>query len=111
MVDRFSGFAMVGVPFVAIKYKAFSGFWFRYGGSPSIISERHIKGTSRQSVRVPDVKAKMLTDRHDSQGPDIDLVSVFLPGYDLRSHPVGSSNHGCAFGVTLGDLCTEPEVG
>ena len=40
MVDKFSGFAIVGVPFVAIKYNAFSGFWFRYGGSPSIISGR-----------------------------------------------------------------------
>ena len=31
---------MVGVPFVAIRYSAFNGFWFRYGGSPSIISTR-----------------------------------------------------------------------
>ena len=49
MVDRFSGFAIVGVPFVAIRYNAFNGFWFRYGGSPSIISVRkcHIKSTSQ----------------------------------------------------------------
>ena len=58
MVDKFSGFAIVGVPFVAIRYNAFSGFWFRYGGSPSIISETHIKGTGRRSVQVPDVKMK-----------------------------------------------------
>src|SRR6185312_5161010 len=36
--DNFSGFFNVGVPFVAIRYSAFSGSSSRYGGSFSIIS-------------------------------------------------------------------------
>ena len=35
-----SGFFNVGVPFVAMRYNAFKGFWFKYGGSPSIISAK-----------------------------------------------------------------------
>jgi len=104
MVDRFSGFAIVGVPFVAIRYNAFSGFWFRYGGSPSIISARERRGTTQVDDEFGcsmSKKLQFLTNCHNSQRPNVNLVSVLLPSYNLRSHPVGGSDHGGAFGVAL----------
>jgi hypothetical protein len=54
---------------------------------------------------------QLLTDCHDSQGPNVDLVSVLLPSHNFWSHPVGGSYHGRALGVALGDLSTESEIG
>jgi len=54
----------------------------------------------------------LLTYSHDTQAPDVNLWSVFLPRNDFGSHPVRSPNHRRSFRLRwIGNLRTEPEIG
>jgi hypothetical protein len=48
---------------------------------------------------------------HDTEGPDVNLVTVLLLLDDLGRHPVGGSDHGRALGALFGELGTETEIG
>lgn len=48
---------------------------------------------------------------HDTQRPDIHFRAIGFPCDHLRSHPIGSPNHGAAFALLWGDLSTKTKVG
>ena len=50
-------------------------------------------------------------DGHDTQGPDIDLGTVFLLLDDFWSHPVRSTYHGGTLVAGVGQLGTETKIG
>ena len=50
-------------------------------------------------------------DGHDTQRPDIDLVSVFLLLDNLWGHPVRGSDHSRTLASLLSELSTETEIG
>lgn len=50
-------------------------------------------------------------DSHDTQRPDIDLVTIlFLLDY-LGRHPVWGSDHRCTLAALLGELGAEAKIG
>lgn len=50
-------------------------------------------------------------DGHDAERPDVDFGAVFFLLDDFGGHPVGSADHGGAFGALLGEFGAEAEVG
>lgn len=50
-------------------------------------------------------------NRHDTKGPDIDLVAVFFLLDNLGRHPVGCADHSGTLGSLLCELGAESEIG
>ena len=48
---------------------------------------------------------------HDAEGPHVDFGAVFFLLDDFGGHPVGSADHGGAFGFLVGQFGAETEVG
>ena len=50
-------------------------------------------------------------DRHDTEGPDINLGAILLLLHNLRGHPVGGANHGSTLRFVRGELSAKSEIG
>lgn len=104
-----SGCFSLGVPFVAIKYRA---YW-KIVSLPAVRHRNWKKRVSDLKWLLVEVRGFSLNhlDGHNTQAPDIHLRAIVFLLDDFGGHPVRGAHHRGSLPAVLRDTRTKPKVG